>query len=270
MDQLKFIWNHLGRLRKWILAGCLFMTKATDILGWLPDRLKQHLEWLFPAWGWTGWLVIFLCLLAAFSIEESYFQQHPQQAYPGKKNPRLSTYVLVAIALFWVINVAWLQVQRQREAPSVAQGVPLPIVATAKPQQAPQTDAVAAAPLVHRLAKPKKRNATPPVATTQAVPAVTPHPAAPAPSDSAATRAPNPNCTSTTNWKNVRTSNLDFGIVIEDGGHCDNFDGDTVFENGKTGYLHESPLDPRTGKPYFQPAGTRPSAPDPSLPTPQK
>ena len=87
MQQLRFIWDHLGRLRKWILAGCLLMTRATDVLGWLPDRWKQHLEWLFPSWSWIWWLVILLSLVAAFVIEESYFREHPQQANPGRERP---------------------------------------------------------------------------------------------------------------------------------------------------------------------------------------
>src|ERR1700749_2045150 len=118
MHQLRFIWDHLGRLRKWILAGCLLMTKATDVLGWLPDRWKQHLEWLLPAWGWMGGLLISLLLLTAFSIEESYFRQHPQQANPGKKGLRLPTYALAAIGLFWVVNVVWGRWQSHHAAPT--------------------------------------------------------------------------------------------------------------------------------------------------------
>ena len=192
MQQLRFIWDHLGRLRKWILAGCLLMTKATDVLGWLPDRWKQHLEWLFPSWSWIWWLVILLSLVAAFVIEESYFREHPQQANPGKKDLRLPTYALAAIGLFWVSNVVWERVQSHHAAPTVAEGIPpssttapaqpTPVQPVAKPalpkiQDAPATNAP---PIVHHVEKPKQPKPAPPVATAQSAP-VNPAPAAPAP-----------------------------------------------------------------------------------------
>ncbi len=191
MQQLRFIWDHLGRLRKWILAGCLLMTKATDVLGWLPDRWKQHIEWLFPSWSRIWWLVIFLSLVATFVIEESYSRQHPQLANPGKKSLRLPTYALAAIGLFWVINVVWERRQSHPAAPTVAQGVPpssdtapaqpTPVQPVAKPappkiQDAPGTNAP---PVVHHVEKPRRPKPTAPVATAQSAP-VTQAPAAPA------------------------------------------------------------------------------------------
>jgi hypothetical protein len=282
MQQLLFIWNHLGRLRKWILAGCLLMTKATDVLGFLPDRWKQHTEWLFPSWGWIGWMVAFLLLLVAFTIEESYVRQS-HIATPGHKNFKLPTYALVAIGLVWVTNVVWARVHSHQAAPTAVQGAPptsnsaparpVPVQPVAKTDlpKIQDTPVAKAPPVIHHVAKPKKPKATSPDATTLAATPVALPPTVPD-STASTTRPPNPNCTSTTNWKNIHTNGLEYGIVIEDGGHCDNFDGDTVFENGKVGYLHESPLDPRTGKPYFQPNASQPAAsqPSPSQPSPSQ
>jgi len=101
--QFQFIWEHLGAFRKIIIAGCLLMTKGTDIFGFLPDSVKAHTSWLLPCWPWYWWLIGTLALIAAFSIEESYVRQNPDD--PKSKNNGLPILVLIVIGVAWIISV---------------------------------------------------------------------------------------------------------------------------------------------------------------------
>lgn len=77
-QQVKFAWAHLGRFRQVILVGCLAMTKFNDCLGWLPEGIKTRVGLVIPHWSWYWWVIIFLCLVVAFVIEESYSRQHAE------------------------------------------------------------------------------------------------------------------------------------------------------------------------------------------------
>jgi hypothetical protein len=101
--QIQFIWGHLGAFRKIIIAGCILMTKASDILGFLPDHIKNSIAGLLPCWPWYWWLIAALVLIAAFSIEESYLRQYPKDKI--EKNKGLPTVALAMIALAWIISV---------------------------------------------------------------------------------------------------------------------------------------------------------------------
>ncbi len=273
MQQLRFIWDHLVRLRKWILAVCLFMTKATDLLGWLPDRWKQHLELLFPSWGWMVWLLISLVLLAAFAIEESYFRQHPRRANSGKKEFSLATSAMLAIGILWVSNVVWVRVLSHHAAPTAVQGAP-PSSGTA-PMQPPPVHAIAnpnppkiqdsyvtkATPALPRTAKRKNPEPSLPATSAQSVAPVGPAPIAPVPTVAATSppALPQPRC----NTYHDMQIHAKYGMIL-DNNRCNDFIGGIKIDADEIGIETYQPLNEMTGKPVVSPSASQPVATQPS------
>jgi hypothetical protein len=56
IKQFAFLWNLLNQFWRWIATGLVApLLELTDHLGLVPDSWKQHLGWLIPQWGSTGW-----------------------------------------------------------------------------------------------------------------------------------------------------------------------------------------------------------------------
>jgi hypothetical protein len=169
-NQLKFIWEHLGAFRKIIIAGCVLMTQTNDILGWLPDSIKSKISWLFPCWPWYWWLIIALMLIAAFSIEESYVRQHPEDTNTKKNG--FPAVVLACIGIAWLIALVICHSRAVPIAPPPIQNPPPPTqIPTAPPSPQPQQ------PIPQHTAKLPK----PKVVAVPPQPVPTPTPSQPAP-----------------------------------------------------------------------------------------
>jgi hypothetical protein len=76
-EKAKFVWKHIGNLRKYLVICCLFMTKATDFL---TDKMKERVAYFIPDWSWQTWLILALVLTVAFLIEEAYYQSQLAEA----------------------------------------------------------------------------------------------------------------------------------------------------------------------------------------------
>lgn len=103
--KVRFAWEYIGPFRGAIVAGCLVMTKAMEVL---PEKLKIHILNFIPNWRWQTWLIFALICLGAFLIEEAYYRSILSEAQKSGLTSavtRSNTLPIIVLALI-LISVA--------------------------------------------------------------------------------------------------------------------------------------------------------------------
>jgi len=137
-EKAKFVWKHIGNLRKYIIIWCLVMTKATDFL---TDKMKERVVYFIPDWNWQTWLILALILTVAFLIEEAYYQsqlteaknkQLPDLPKRGNTIPIVSLCLILVAAISTDVILYWHERPASRSVVDLSINKPLPQVSPDK------------------------------------------------------------------------------------------------------------------------------------------